>query len=111
MGFSLGDFCGRRFFFHIKSIHPAFFLIFSAIGAVCALGGVTVLVPIGGFFVALGNGSVYSQTCRLIDRVVPSSFNLIALSSWLFVGDIGSVVGSNTIPYLKRFMDSEGLSY
>jgi hypothetical protein len=33
--------------------------------------------------------------------VVSKRFNHIALSFWLFVGDVGSVAGSNLLPYIR----------
>ena len=41
-------------------------------------------------------GSVYALSTRHIDAKVPHAYNLISLSVWLFVGDIGSITGSNT---------------
>lgn len=35
-------------------------------------------------------------TTKFIDAKVDKQFNLIALSIWLFIGDIGSVTGANT---------------
>lgn len=62
--------------------------------AKCGYGA---LAPFGGFLIFCANGSIYNHTCRRIDSVVSRQHNLTALSFWLFVGDVGSVVGSNTM--------------
>jgi len=53
------------------------------------------------FLIAFGNGSIYAQANRQIDQLVDKEFSLIAFSFWLFIGDIGSVTGSNLISYLS----------
>ena len=40
---------------------------------------------------------IYGATTRHIDAHVPERYNLIATSVWLFIGDVGSVTGSNII--------------
>ena len=40
---------------------------------------------------------------RHIDANIDHKYNLIALSVWLFIGDIGSVAGSNTLAYVWLF--------
>jgi len=65
---------------------------------------ITILVPLTALGVSFANGSLYTQTNRLIDKEVPEKYNLVALSFWLFVGDIGSVLGSNTISFLSTWI-------
>jgi hypothetical protein len=55
--------------------------------------------------VAFANGAIYAQSARHIDQVVDDEFNLIALSFWLFVGDIGSVIGSNVLLYVCMLVE------
>lgn len=43
----------------------------------------------------------YAQANRQIDTFIDKRFSLIAFSFWLFVGDIGSVIGSNLISYVS----------
>lgn len=45
-----------------------------------------------------------ATTARYIDQQVHKDFNLISLSFWLFIGDIGSVAGSNTWMYFENSM-------
>ena len=91
----LGDTISRKIVYRIKPRNPLFFLIFSAVGAAMCLCRIPILAPLGAFLIFFGNGAVYGSTTRLIDSTVDPKYNLIALSVWLFLGDIGSVSGSN----------------
>jgi len=99
--FFLGDTLSRRIFFLMKPIFPLFFLLFAVIGVACGLSNVIYLIFFCSFFVSFCNGSIYSQANRSIDSKVPKQFSLIAFSFWLFLGDIGSVIGSNLISYVN----------
>jgi hypothetical protein len=71
-------------------------------GALC-LSKVGLAAPLGMFAIFFANGSIYATTTRFIDESVPKRFNLISLSVWLFVGDIGSVVGSLTLASVQAW--------
>ncbi|PRP88922.1 hypothetical protein PROFUN_00390 [Planoprotostelium fungivorum] len=105
--FFLGDMSSRKIFYNAAFVFPPFFLILSVIGGEekmliwCADGigiflvtNVAEIVFFAGFMAAFANGSMYAQASRRIDLVVPKKQHLIALSFWLFIGDIGSVAGS-----------------
>ena len=77
--------------------HPWWFLVFSCVGMALILCRQALFAPIGAFLIAFGNGALYAQTCYQIDDRIHSEFNLTALSFWLFVGDAGSVIGTNFI--------------
>lgn len=47
------------------------------------------------------NGAIYATTTRHVDNTVSDAHHLIAMSCWLFIGDLGSVTGSNLISYVK----------
>jgi len=100
-GFFLGDSLSRRIFYQTRLIFPLLFLLFAILGIGGALSNISFFIPFCGFLVAFCNGSIYSQTTRTIDTRVDEKYNLIAFSFWLFVGDIGSVIGSNVISYVS----------
>jgi len=102
--FFLGDTLSRKIFYLVKLINPFYFLLFSLGGIFMGLIDITILVPLTALGVSFANGSLYTQTNRLIDKEVPEKYNLVALSFWLFVGDIGSVLGSNTISFLSTWI-------
>eukprot|EP00011_Vannellida_sp_DIVA3-517-6-12_P007473 CAMPEP_0114626266 /NCGR_PEP_ID=MMETSP0168-20121206/11691_1 /TAXON_ID=95228 ORGANISM="Vannella sp., Strain DIVA3 517/6/12" /NCGR_SAMPLE_ID=MMETSP0168 /ASSEMBLY_ACC=CAM_ASM_000044 /LENGTH=427 /DNA_ID=CAMNT_0001837561 /DNA_START=10 /DNA_END=1290 /DNA_ORIENTATION=- len=104
--FFAGDTSSRKIFYLVRIINPMFFLILSVIGVVCGLSDITLIVPMCAFLVAFANGSIYTQANRLIDHEVDDQYNLIALSFWLFLGDCGSVLGSNTTPFLTNLFES-----
>lgn len=97
--FFVGDTASRKIWYHIDIVNPWMFLILSAIGAGIGLSHVPEIAPLCGFLVAYSNGSIYVQSTKVIDKI-DDKFNLVSLSTWLFVGDIGSVVGSNLISFL-----------
>ena len=39
-----------------------------------------------------------------MERYVPREHQLMALSAWLFVGDLGSVLGSNTVGAFRSLL-------
>ena len=87
-----------------KIYHPCVYLAVSAIGAGMLLSTVPLLGPIGIGLVFFANGAVYGSSTRHIDQHVDKKFNLIALSIWLFAGDVGSVIGSNSWQEVKPLL-------
>ena len=81
--------------------HPAWYLLLSIAGLVMCTAKLPIIAPIGIFFVFFANGSIYALSTRFIDANVPHAYNLISLSVGLFVGDLGSITGSNTWQFLK----------
>lgn len=116
----LGDTISRRIFYAIPGwsnkehpgklatllgartgiVFPVFFWVFAALGIAAGVVHSAFFVPFCCFLVMFCNGSIYSQANRMIDSEVDKQYNLIAFSFWLFIGDMGSVIGSNTISYI-----------
>ena len=93
----LGDTLSRKVaYWWTTPPHPAWFLLLSAAGIAMATAKLPIIAPLGIFCVFFANGSVYALSTRHIDAKVPHAYNLISLSIWLFVGDIGSVSGANS---------------
>lgn len=59
----------------------------------------------GLFLIFFANGCIYGTTTKHMDETFKDTemqqYRLIALSVWLFVGDIGSVTGANTWQYFE----------
>mmetsp|Transcript_109143 Transcript_109143/g.163235 ORF Transcript_109143/g.163235 Transcript_109143/m.163235 type:complete len:435 (-) Transcript_109143:34-1338(-) len=102
--FFLGDTLSRKIFYKLRLINPFLFLLFSVGGIVMGLLDITILVPLTALGVSFANGSLYTQTNRFIDKEIPERFNLVSISFWLFIGDIGSVVGSNMISFMSTWV-------
>jgi hypothetical protein len=94
LGFA-GDFSARRLAYWVRRPHnPLYYVGLTAVGAAIVLSKTAVAAPASMFCVMFCNGSVYAHTTRFVDDAVARRFNLVALSAWLFCGDIGSVVAA-----------------
>jgi hypothetical protein len=91
--------------------NPWYWLVFSVLGAGICFLKLAFIAPLGAFFVMFANGGIYAISTKHIDRNVLKEFNLVALSVWLFVGDIGSFTGSNMIPYIQDIVCSKHFEY
>jgi hypothetical protein len=100
----LGDFSARKIAYMDKSRNPFFYLVLMLCGAALVLSKTALVAPIGMFFVMFCNGSIYAQSTRHVDNEVDDRFNLIGLSIWLFVGDIGSVAGSQLVHVVRQLV-------
>ena len=80
------------------------YIAVAVFGAILCLLKMPILLWPGLFLIFYANGSIYATTTKHIDDHVPDEFNLIALSVWLFVGDIGSVTGSNTWEFMQPLL-------
>lgn len=92
-----GDFVGRKIIYAFPSVrqrNPMVFLIFSVIGAAMILSKTALAAPFGMFFVMFANGLCYASGTRRADSVLDDRFILVALSAWLFLGDVGSYTAS-----------------
>jgi len=93
----LGDSLSRQHVYaRDRLIAPFYFLAGSLAGVWLGLAKIPLLAPLGLFCVFYANGSIYATSTKHIDSKVDRAFNLTALSIWLFIGDFGSVLGSNT---------------
>mmetsp|Transcript_41152 Transcript_41152/g.78872 ORF Transcript_41152/g.78872 Transcript_41152/m.78872 type:complete len:494 (+) Transcript_41152:1-1482(+) len=98
----MGGVCGRILSYRIrKPRHPLYCTLFSITGAVLLLMKVPMLAFLSNFLIMVGDGLIYGLVARCIDEVVPKQYNLIAISYWLFLGDFGSVAGSNLVSYIR----------
>ena len=94
----IGDATGRKLAYHTKRhVMPIWFLIFTCCGIGLILSKQGIMAPLGMLFVMFANGSIYAHTTKYVDDKVHHRFNLVALSIWLFVGDIGSFAGANLV--------------
>jgi len=110
--FLLGDAGSRKLIYWLsKPLYPPALLLFAVLGAALCVTKLGIIVPLGGFFIMLANGTVYASASKAIDTSVDKRFNLVALSMWLFVGDIGSVTGSNLVHIIRDWLCEEPGQY
>lgn len=92
-----GGVIGRWLSYRVKPRHPICYGLFTLAGVLLILLWVPLLTPVGTFLVMVGDGLIYGSISRHIDSGIPRQFNLIAISLWLLIGDVGSIFGSNLI--------------
>ncbi|ETO13985.1 hypothetical protein RFI_23383 [Reticulomyxa filosa] len=98
----IGDTGGRKvvYWWDLQN-NPLWFLLSSFAGGILCVVKIPILMWLGGFAIFFANGLIYAATTKRIDASVGRIFNLTSLSVWLFVGDVGSVTGSNTWEILE----------
>jgi hypothetical protein len=103
----LGDATGRKLAYSThRHYHPFYFLIATVAGVGMVLSKTALLAPFGMMAIMFANGSIYAHTTKYVDDVVQHQYNLISLSAWLFVGDIGSFSGSNVVNAVRVALGS-----
>lgn len=102
IGNLVGGLTGRWLSYRMRPRHPLLYCISSVAGVAVLLTWKPLLAPWGMFLVLVGDGLIYGTVSKHIDTVVPQEFNLIAISTWLFIGDLGAVAGSSLTVRLKE---------
>merc|ERR1712151_145723 len=97
----MGGLLGRWFSYRVTPRHPSKYIVCNALGVTLLLSRIPLLAPLSTFLIMLGDGLIYGSISRHIDTTTPKEFNLTAISYWLFVGDFGSIIGSNLISYIS----------
>jgi hypothetical protein len=101
----LSDVVSRRIVYKRNfSFHPIRFLLFSFIGLWIILGRVPVIAPLGTLLIFYANGSVYALSSKWLDSKIPNSSLVVANSFFFLFGDIGSVIGAVSIPFIRDFL-------
>jgi len=100
----MGGLLGRYMSYSLKPRHPLVYTVLNLTGVLLLLTRVPLLAPLSTFLVMLGDGLIYGTVSKYVDTAVPKEFNLTALSYWLFIGDFGSIFGSNIISYVRDWV-------
>jgi hypothetical protein len=100
----LGGLVGRWLSYRVTHRHPLSYTVFTIVGVALMLSRVPLLAPLSTFFVMVGDGLIYGTISRHVDTSIAKDFNLTAISYWLFVGDFGSIAGSNMISYIRDWV-------
>jgi MFS family permease len=99
-GSFLGDFVSRRVMDQKKIVHPALHIGVALFALVLNLALIPEIAPLAAFGFSWTNGTLYTQSTRLIGELFPERYHLTATSVWLFTGDLGSTAGSNLVQVL-----------
>merc|ERR1719476_737209 len=93
--FNLFGFCGglagRWLSYNLQPQHPLLYFFVSMIGIGVITQWIPLLAPIGALFMMLGDGLIYGSISRHVDECISKEFNMIAITSWLLFGDLGSI--------------------
>ena len=105
-----GAVLARHFtFFTRRRINPQWYLIGIVFpGIAMVLSTVPLVALIGIFMIMYGNGAVYASSIRIIDETVSLECNLVALSVWMAVGDIGGFIGANCVVPVHTLLGTIG---
>ena len=86
----LGDAVSRKAIYRLPRLyHPYLWLLCNLLAACCVCSAIPLLFPVAMFLLYWGNGAVYATSTKHIDESLGRRFNLIALSFWRFIGDVG----------------------
>lgn len=100
----LGGITGRWLSYRLQSRHPLVYTPLNMVGVALILLKQPLVAPIGVFLVLLADWLIYGSISRDIDARIPKEFNLVAISYWLVLGDLGGVAGSNLIAYIREWV-------
>lgn len=107
LGF-LSDVLSRKRIYQRKpNYHPIRFLLLTALGVTILLHQIPLLAPLATFLIFFANGSIYAQSCRILDHLLAQddqSVLVVANSVFFFLGDCGSVIGAILIPFIRDFL-------
>ncbi|EAY22066.1 hypothetical protein TVAG_457010 [Trichomonas vaginalis G3] len=101
IGNFLGDLLSRIVMDRKRIINPMFFFILLIFGIITNLALIPEITPLASFVFGWANGGLYTQTTKLIGLLFVDKYHLTAMSTWLFVGDIGSTSGSNCVQPMR----------
>ncbi len=105
----LGDTISRKVAYYFPPAPVLSYVSIIIVGSILSLLKMPILLWPGLFLIFFANGSIYATTTKHMDNTFKegtelAQYHLIALSVWLFVGDIGSVTGSNTWEYFQPIL-------
>jgi hypothetical protein len=96
-GTFLGDVIARKVMSGRSFLHPIWYGIFLAVAVGLNLSLIPEIAPIAAFCFSWTNGSIFGQSTKFLGNMFFGQYHLTAISTWLFLGDVGSVVASNLV--------------
>lgn len=103
----LGSVLGRWLSYHCCLRHPLMYIVFSFAGVFLMFLKIPLLLPLASFLVMFADGLIYGSVSRHIDDTISKDLNLISISYWCLNGDVGAIIGTNLIPFLRGIMVSD----
>jgi MFS family permease len=101
----VGDVVSRRIVYSQKpNFHPIWYLLLTATGVGIIVTMIPMIAPIGTFLIFFANGSIYAQSCRMLDSRLDMDVSVLGNSLFFFLGDCGSVIGAISIPFIRDLL-------
>jgi hypothetical protein len=104
IGSFLGDFVSRRVMNRLSLLNPLFYFLLLCVALALNLSLIPEIAPFAAFAFSWSNGALYCQSTKLIGRLFTTEYHLTATSTWLFLGDVGSTVGSNLVQPVRPWI-------
>jgi hypothetical protein len=101
IGSFLGDLISRPVMGKRRLISPLWFFLLLVLSLGLVLALIPEIAPLAAFGFSWANGGLYSQTTKLIGDAFTGEYHLTAMSTWLFLGDLGSTTGSLVIQHVR----------
>jgi MFS family permease len=101
LGSFFGDFLSRRVMVKHALVSPLWFFLLLVLSFAIVISLIPEIAPLASFGFSWANRGLYAQTTRLIGDLFTWQYHLTAMSTWLFIGDVGSTVGSLLIQAVR----------
>jgi len=100
-GSFLGDFVSRKIMNNKRIISPIWYFLLLVMAFFINVSLIPEIAPFAAFGFSWANGGLYVQSTKFIHELFANNYHLTAISTWLFLGDCGSTLGSNLVQYLR----------
>ena len=112
LGSFLGDYVSRKVMEKKRIIHPIWYFLLLCMAFCINVTLIPEIAPFAAFGFSWANGGLYVQSTKFIGQLFTEKYHLTATSSWLFIGDAGSTLGSNIVqPIRPAFAKLKQLMY
>jgi hypothetical protein len=101
LGSFIGDFVSRHVMVKHRIVSPIWFFLLLVMGFGLVISFIPEIAPLAAFGFSWANGGLYSQTTKLIGDLFIMEYHLTVTSTWLFLGDVGSTLGSLIIQFVR----------
>ena len=104
LGSFLGDFVSRKVMDKKRIINPIWYFLLLVFAFCINVTLIPEIAPFAAFGFSWANGGLYVQSTKFIGQLFQDKYHLTATSTWLFIGDAGSTLGSNLVQPMRPIM-------
>jgi hypothetical protein len=106
LGSFLGDFVSRKVMNKKRIINPIWYFLLLVFAFIINISLIPEIAPFAAFGFSWANGGLYVQSTKFIGSIFQDKYHLTATSTWLFIGDAGSTIGSNLVQPMRPIIAS-----